>query len=355
MRKDGWAYYFLIYAALCSFLFVLSFEEISAMQLSAAENLEIIDTGISLYFGNWTASEKSEFINSFKEIYGLDLEIWELGNKSISSDKKEKVWEEIKKRIRESADTKTKQEAQANEELKNSFTYKKKLFYENLTFYLESLDSKEREEIVQEINSKYTLEINTSDLSNLNIDNATRDKIDTYLRSQIELAVESNKSSKRVFSAIEFIENNGEDLRVLGRNVSLKLIGGGLDLIEIESFGVSAKSGLNLSVETNSTEDQVIRASLSNGREVVLKIMPDQALKTVSRLGGTECLDCAIELGEETVNDKIWLCYTVISYRQTKFLFFLNKKIDSEILVDAEGGGVIKINKPWWSFLAREV
>jgi len=88
---------------------------------------------------------------------------------------------------------------------------------------------------------------------------------------------------------------------------------------------------------------------MSNGRKAEIKIMPSTAsLRARERLG-----ELGFNVTLKEVGDKI--VYDVSAEKEGKILglFKMKGKVTAE--VDAETGEVVKVKKPWWSFMASGI
>jgi hypothetical protein len=97
-------------------------------------------------------------------------------------------------------------------------------------------------------------------------------------------------------------------------------------------------------------------AKLSNGRNAEIKIMPDTASQTaLQRLKLRNCTDdCSIELKEANIGDQVRAVYEVQAQRNSKVLGIFSARMQVQAQVDVETGEIIRVNKPWWAFLAVE-
>jgi len=159
------------------------------------------------------------------------------------------------------------------------------------------------------------------------------------------------------FSNLQLVlKNNGRFNFVgQGRNISIRELSD--ERKEIIAGKINARTGLNLTAEDigNGT---VLRTLLSNGRNAEIKIMPDRASETaLARLRLRVCSEennCRIELKELTRNREARAGYEMQIERHSRILGIFKKKMLVRAEVDAEDGEVIRVNKPWWAFLARE-
>lgn len=101
-----------------------------------------------------------------------------------------------------------------------------------------------------------------------------------------------------------------------------------------------------------------LRVKLSNGKDSEVKVMPDTASeKALERLGLNVCLEeqgCQIELKEVGQGEQIRAAYEIQAQKEAKVLGLFKTRMQVKAHVDAENGGVIQVQKPWWAFLASE-
>lgn len=92
---------------------------------------------------------------------------------------------------------------------------------------------------------------------------------------------------------------------------------------------------------------------LSNGKKVEIKIMPETASeKAIERLGE---LGFSVILKEIGKGNEIKSIYEVSGEKEGNFLGLFKTKGKVKVFVDTETGEIIKIEKPWWSFLATKI
>lgn len=93
--------------------------------------------------------------------------------------------------------------------------------------------------------------------------------------------------------------------------------------------------------------------SLSNGRNAEIKIMPETASATaIEKLGE---LNFTVELKEVGKGNETKAVYELTGNKEGKFLGIFNIMASEKVQVDAETGEVVKVIKPWWSFLASGI
>lgn len=89
---------------------------------------------------------------------------------------------------------------------------------------------------------------------------------------------------------------------------------------------------------------------LSNGKDAEIKIMPETASQSaIDRLGE---LGFNVTLKEVGNGDNTKPVYDVSSEKDAKIFGFIKAKAKIGVEVDAITGEVLRVNKPWWGFLA---
>lgn len=100
-----------------------------------------------------------------------------------------------------------------------------------------------------------------------------------------------------------------------------------------------------------------LKAKLSNGKNVEIKVMPDTASeKALERLRLNVCSEennCKIELKETGTGEQVKAMYEIKAEKQAKLFGLFKTKMQVKAQVNAENGDVV-VNKPWWAFLAKE-
>ncbi|MFA4960575.1 MAG: PepSY domain-containing protein [Candidatus Pacearchaeota archaeon] len=93
--------------------------------------------------------------------------------------------------------------------------------------------------------------------------------------------------------------------------------------------------------------------NFSNGRKGEIKVMPETASsKAIERLGQ---LGFTIELKEVGSKNETRIAYELIGEKEGKVLGLFNAHGKVKAYVDAKTGEIIKIKKPWWSFLSTNI
>ncbi|MFH1501243.1 MAG: hypothetical protein ABIE22_04835 [archaeon] len=127
--------------------------------------------------------------------------------------------------------------------------------------------------------------------------------------------------------------------------------------VRLEVGGVSVDCDCEMKQEKIQNKTK-LSVSMSNGKNAEIKVMPDSASeKALKRLRLRVCSEenkCQIELKEVGSGDKTKLAYELKTQRQSKVFGLFKAQMQVQAQVDAENGEVIKLEKPWWAFLASE-
>ena len=149
-----------------------------------------------------------------------------------------------------------------------------------------------------------------------------------------------------------YTSESGEQIRVreLAQNRVALLFGG--DDVEVETE-------LEVEEETENGTTK-LKVKLNNGRKAEVKIMPGVASeKALERLRLKVCSEennCTIELKEvgKLGGNESKLGYEIQIERHSRILGIFGAKMKIKTQVDAENGEIVKVNKPWWAFIATE-
>ena len=121
-----------------------------------------------------------------------------------------------------------------------------------------------------------------------------------------------------------------------------------------ESKKTRVTSYVGLSQEHEQNTSKLI-ATLSNGRNAEVKVMPTQAAETaLTRLRLKLCEECSIELKEVGKGNQSRLAYEIKTTKNAKLFGLFQVRMGVEAQVDAENGEIIQVKKRWWAFLATE-
>ena len=127
--------------------------------------------------------------------------------------------------------------------------------------------------------------------------------------------------------------------------------------IMLEVGGISVECDCEMKQEKVQDKTKLY-ATLSNGKNSEIKIMPDTASeKALERLRLKICSEenqCQMELKEVGSGEQTKIAYELKTQRQSKVFGLFNARMQVQAQVDAENGEVIRVKKPWWAFLASE-
>ena len=101
-----------------------------------------------------------------------------------------------------------------------------------------------------------------------------------------------------------------------------------------------------------------LQVKLSNGKNAEVKVMPDTASeKALEQLRMKVCSEennCTIELKEVGSKEQTQLAYELKTQRKAKVFGLIAAKMQVKAQVSAENGELIRVDKPWWAFIASE-
>jgi len=137
--------------------------------------------------------------------------------------------------------------------------------------------------------------------------------------------------------------------------------------IEVPEKGLNKKrlrvKNVSVDCECNITQERFqnktkLKVKLKNGRNAEIKVMPNTASETaLRRLRLKNCVEaegCRIELKEVGKGNKSRLAYEMKTQKKAKVFGLFKARMNVRAQVDAETGEIVRVNKPWWAFLASE-
>jgi len=167
-------------------------------------------------------------------------------------------------------------------------------------------------------------------------------------KSADKKSVEKDKYGRKVKTDERylFVDESQQRIQVTAR-VETKTKNGEIEQkIKIRSSEVISEIDLE-------EDNGKIKSKLLNGVYREIKIMPDTASKiAISKL---ESKDISIKLKETGRGNNFSVVYSVEVNKMTKFLGLFRMRYRVTGMIDSETGEMIKIKKPWWSFLTSEV
>jgi len=115
--------------------------------------------------------------------------------------------------------------------------------------------------------------------------------------------------------------------------------------------------GINIT-STRENNETINGGMMSNGKNTMIKIMPETASATaIARLGIKNCNEsegCTIVLKETGTGNQTKSTYEVKARKEAKLFGFIKTHMEVTAEVDAETGNITSTKKPWWAFMAKE-
>ncbi len=146
---------------------------------------------------------------------------------------------------------------------------------------------------------------------------------------------------------------SGDYLNSAGQRMNIQLQENNMCRFQVD--GVAADCPLNLTQEEFQNRTRLY-VNLANGRNAEIKVMPDAASETaLQRLRLRDCNgNCSVELREVGVGNQARVVYETSVQRNSRVFGLFNARMNVQAQVDAETGELVRVNKPWWAFLANE-
>jgi len=139
--------------------------------------------------------------------------------------------------------------------------------------------------------------------------------------------LDENQNQYEVTTRVETKERDGEEqIKIKVRNVEID------SDVELEQEGGSLK------------------AKLSNGNKQGIKIMPDTASQTAIEKMQTKGIN--IQLKEVGEGNDLSVVYEAEGNKSVKFLGLFKVRAQITAIISAENGEVLRLEQPWWYFLA---
>lgn len=153
------------------------------------------------------------------------------------------------------------------------------------------------------------------------------------------------------------VEGQGENQRIMVTTADGQEIN-----VDVSAVAEKVQIKSSLGITTTDIEQlrnggkTSVQVTLSNGKNAEVKILPETAsAKAIANMKAKcEVNSCTVELKEVGSGDETKVQYEVKTKKKAKVLGFIGTDMSVSADVDAESGKVIKVHKPWWSFLASE-
>ena len=130
--------------------------------------------------------------------------------------------------------------------------------------------------------------------------------------------------------------------------------------IQVTTSSGGSKSKLTLHekeavsyLELTQEDTGEVKVKLSNGRKAEVKIMPNTASRIA--LAKLRSQNRTLELKEVGKEDDLNVAYISETNKPTRVLGVFKAKYKLKVDIDAQTGDVVKLDKPWWKFLAKDI
>jgi len=226
----------------------------------------------------------------------------------------------------------------------------------NNTVASNNLTDAQKTQIADAINTKFGTNMTSSDVASAVSGQNTTDLISSANAGGVSASTITSEDLKALKTEMKEIKQNANLTTSSGKSVAVNTLTD--KQTEIIANKITARTGLNISY-FDLNNKSVLVALLSNGRNAIVKIMPDTASQTaLTRLGLKVCNEtnnCTIVLKETGTGNDTKLTYEINAEKKAKLLFLFSVKEKLKAQVSAETGQIAgNIEKPWWAFLAKE-
>lgn len=153
---------------------------------------------------------------------------------------------------------------------------------------------------------------------------------------------QNGQAARRIQSGERIQLQSGETLRIGGNQNRM--------MLQVNNRSAECYEGCNLT-----QEEDGIHATMSNGRDAEIKVMPNVASEVaLERLRLNMCDNCTLQLKEVGEGNQTRMTYEMKAQKRARVLGIFGSNMKVEASVDAETGEVVRSRKPWWAFLASE-
>ena len=175
----------------------------------------------------------------------------------------------------------------------------------------------------------------------------------TFLIAMLGVVAAQNGTQERRALQVEAMAGIRERMQADERRLILRKINS--EIIELRAQKARIRTRLNLTNGSNASE---LRVRLSNGRNALIKIMPDtaseKALKRLRLKNCNETRNCTIELKEVGEGNRTQAVYEARARKTFRIFGFIKNHEDVLTRIDAETGEEIEVKRPWWAWMASE-
>lgn len=201
---------------------------------------------------------------------------------------------------------------------------------------------RERQELREQIRENISQEVGQLE----ELRKQLREQYVQNVQERVELRQEIKEDIKELLEA-------RQEIRLENKELILRKIND--EIMELESNLSRVRTRLELNNEGNISE---LKARLSNGRNALVKVMPEtaseRALERLRLKNCNETRNCTIELKEVGKGNETRLAYEAVAEKRFRVFGIFKNKERIMTQIDAETGEVISTKRPWWSWLASE-
>lgn len=173
------------------------------------------------------------------------------------------------------------------------------------------------------------------------------------IRDAVKEKIQNEEQREKIIREFkDTVRQKNGTLRIRGETFRVNLNESEKEIIKGK---IKARTKLNLTTEENESLGQLLRAILSNGNFADIKIMPDAAALSALKRIKAKCEEgtCRVELKEVGGKEKK-VVYTIETEKEGRLFFLFKTKMKVQADVDSETGEVLRVKKPWWSFVIKE-
>jgi len=141
-----------------------------------------------------------------------------------------------------------------------------------------------------------------------------------------------------------FLNNEGEEIEVTVRIETKERNGETYQKIKVRGYEAISESEVE-------SEGGKLKFKLSNGNNQEIKVMPDSASETaIEKLESKKNL--SVRLKETGEGNNLSVVYEAKDNQTVKFLGLFKVRTQLTAVISAENGEILRLEKPWWHFLA---
>jgi hypothetical protein len=133
----------------------------------------------------------------------------------------------------------------------------------------------------------------------------------------------------------------------LGGGSGIRIINSENQLQVMGSEGVSATVDSSINLDSSEGKTYIVHV---DGSKNEIKVDPSNAVSSIK-----ETVKSQEVKGIKMENYKDKVVYNILAEKKVKILALINSKMNINVKVDVETGSTVKIDKPWWSFAAKEI